>query len=277
MLFKMRNIFKILTPALVAIAVSSCGGLRQISYFQDSEPGASTELAPVQTLTVDVADRLSIVVSSKNPVLAVMFNLPTVTYRTGTSGSDPSNGNGQVSYYTVDSNGNIDFPVLGTIHVGGLTREQIAEKIKNEIVSNNYIKDAVVTVEFADLFVTVLGEVKSPGRVQLDKDKVTILDVISKAGDLTINGLRTNVKVFREENGRQVCYNVDLTSSENIFTSPVYYMHQDDVVYVEPNRMRARQSTVNGNNVVSASFWISLSTSVLSLTTMILTLTKYGK
>lgn len=273
----MKNIFKILIPLVAAAAVSSCGGLKQISYFQDSEPGASVDLAPVQTITVDVADKLSIVVSSKNPVLAVMFNLPTVTYRTGSNSSDPSNGSGQVSFYTVDSNGNIDFPVLGTIHVGGLTREQIAEKIKDEIVSNNYIKDAVVTVEFADLYVTVLGEVKSPGRVQLDKDKVTILDVISKAGDLTIDGLRTNIKVFREENGRQVCYNVDLTSSENIFTSPVYYMHQDDVVYVEPNRKKARQSTVNGNNVVSASFWISIGTSLLSITTMILTLTRYGK
>ena len=137
--------------------------------------------------------------------------------------------------------------------------------IKKELINRNQLKDPVVTVEFMNLTYSVLGEVSSPGRYSIEKDKVTILDAISEAGDLTIFGKRENVLVLRNENGTQRVYDVNLCSGNDIYNSPVYYLQQDDVVYVEPNKVKARQSTVNGNTIFTPSFWLS----VLSLATTI--------
>ena len=114
----------------------------------------------------------------------------------------------------------------------------------------------------------MLGEVKSPGRYLLDRDQTTILDVLGMAGDLTIYGNRAKVLVLRQEGDTRRTYAVDLTSSSQVYSSPAYYLQQNDVIYVEPNAMRARQSTVNGNNVRSTSFWFSLASLLTSLTTI---------
>ena len=174
-----------------------------------------------------------------------------------------------VSAYTVDANGEIDFPVLGKIYVAGMKREEIAECIKNELMEENLVKDPVVTVEFANLCISVLGEVNSPGRFSIDRDKVTILDALSMAGDLTIYGNRSKVMVLRQEGDVQRVYGINLTSGEHIYTSPAYYLQQNDVVYVEPNAVKARQSTVNGNNIRSTSFWISLASLLTSVAILI--------
>lgn len=245
----------------------SCSSTKKVAYFQDAAPGSEFELPKVEVVKIGVADQLSISVNSKDPELASIFNLQIISHMQGTT-STVGNSSNRVPFYTVDEYGYIDFPVLGRLHILGMTREQVAELIKQKIIAQHLIKDPVVIVEFAGMYVSVLGDVKSPGRFPLDKDKTTVLDVLSKAGDMNVTGIRNTVKVYREENGKQVCYNLDFTSAENIFTSPVYYMHQDDVVYVEPNKMKMRQSTVNGNTLMSVSFWISLSsflTSVVSL------------
>ena len=160
-------------------------------------------------------------------------------------------------------------PLLGHIHVAGMTREEIASYIKEELVSKNLVKDPVVTVEFMNLTVSVLGEVASPGRFNIDKDKLTLLDALSMAGDLTVYGKRENVLVQREENGKQTLYQVNLNSGYDLYASPVYYLQQNDIVYVEPNSMKARQATVNGNNVRSASFWMSLASLLTTITVLI--------
>ena len=116
-----------------------------------------------------------------------------------------------------------------------------------------------------NLCISVLGEVNNPGRFNIDRDRVTILDALSMAGDLTIYGNRFKVMVMRQEGDVQRVYGVNLTSGKQIYTSPVYYLQQNDVVYVEPNEVRARQSTVNGNNVRSTSFWISLASLLTSI------------
>ena len=139
-----------------------------------------------------------------------------------------------------------------------MSREQLANYIKEELNRRDLLKDAVVIVEFVNLNFSILGEVTKPGRYEIDRDKFTILDAISKAGDLTIFGQRDKVYVIREEKGKQTYYQVDLTNATNLYKSPVYYLQQNDLVYVRPNETRARQSTVNGNNVLSASFWISI-------------------
>lgn len=263
-----------LTQATVVV-FTSCAGVKDIPYFQDSENGSKCELPAPKVVKVDISDQLSIVVSSKDPELAAVFNLPIVSYSMSAAGSSSeftSGGANRISVYTVDSGGNIDMPVLGIVHVSGMTREQIAYTVKNMIISRQLLKDPVVTVEFANLYVSVLGDVAHPGRHAIDHDKVTIIDILSKASDMNVTGLRNNVKVYREENGKQICYQVDFTNMENIFSSPVYYMQQNDVIYVQPNNMKARQSTVNGNTVLSVSFWVSTASFLISVTTLLVTL-----
>ena len=146
-----------------------------------------------------------------------------------------------------------------------MKREEIAECIKKELIKENLVKDPVVTVEFANLCISVLGEVNNPGRFSIDRDRLTILDALSMAGDLTIYGNRSKVMVLRQEGDVQRVYGLNLMSGEHIYTSPAYYLQQNDVVYVEPNAVKARQSTVNGNNVRSTSFWISLASLLTSI------------
>lgn len=247
----------------VIILLSSCAAPK-VAYLQDLHPGNTRQVLNPQEIIIRPKDKISILVNSKDPLLANLFNLPIISRQVGTEGSGSNNAQG-ISGYTVDKDGYIDFPVLGKIYVAGKTREEIATYIKDELISQNQVKDPVVTVEYMNLTVSVLGEVARPGRFNIDKDQLTILDAISMAGDLTIYGKRDNVLVQREEGGELKTYRVDLSSGADLFSSPVYYMQQNDVVYVEPNSVRARQSTVNGNNVRSTSFWISLASLLTSV------------
>lgn len=249
------------------LAFSSCKAPKDVVYFQDLKPGVSeVQLAQMQSVTARPEDKLSIVVNSRDPQLTNLFNLATASKRVGSSSGSSS---GDVSCYMVDSKGNIDFPVLGTLHVAGMKREEVADFIKRKLMDSNLVKDPVVTVEFANLGVSVMGEVASPGRYAIDRDHLTLLEALSQAGDLTIYGNRKNVLVMRQEGEVQRVYRVDLTSGNEVYRSPVYYLHQNDVVYVEPNNMKARQSTVNGNTVRSTSFWFSLVSLLTSLVVLI--------
>ncbi len=268
---KRNNVFYILCLMMTGmLAFNSCSSSKEVVYFQDLRPGESEiKLPEVQPITVRPEDKISIIVNSRDQELTNLFNLPYVTKRLGQpalkNGISGSTNDQGVSGYTVDAEGNIDFPVLGKVHVEGMQRGEIAETIKNELVNKNLVKDPVVTVEFMNLSVSVMGEVNNPGRFSIDRDRITILDALSLAGDLTIYGNRSKVLVLREENGVQRTYGIDLTSGEYVYTSPAYYLQQNDLVYVEPNAVRARQSTVNGNNVRSTSFWISLASLLTSI------------
>lgn len=251
----------------------ACSTPARITYFQDLRPGESEQQVVAATeIKVRPGDKLSIIVNSRDPQLTQLFNLPYVGQQIGqgsvTSNATSSNSQG-VSGYTVDEQGMIDFPVLGKIEIVGKNREEIAAFIKEELLAKNLVKDPVVTVEYMNLCISVLGEVASPGRYSIDRDKVTLLDAISMAGDLTIYGKREKVLVLREEYGVQRVYGVNLCSAEHLYTSPVYYLRQNDVVYVEPNNVRARQATVNGNNVRSTSFWISLASLLTTIAVLV--------
>ena len=265
-------LYSLLLSVMGAGVLSSCGTSKDVVYFQDLKPGESEIIMPeVKAITVQPEDKISIIVNSRDPQLTDLFNLPYVSRQLGQSlrnGLSTGTNNG-VSGYTVDAEGDIDFPVLGKVHVAGMIREEIAEHIKNELVTKNLVKDPVVTVEFMNLCVSVMGEVNNPGRFAIDRDRITILDALSMAGDLTIYGNRQKVMVLRQEDGQQRVYGVNLTSGEHVYTSPAYYLQQNDVVYVEPNDVRARQSTVNGNNVRSTSFWISLASLLTSVAILI--------
>lgn len=270
-MIKRNNVFYILCLMMTGmLAFNSCSSSKEVVYFQDLRPGESEiKLPEVQPITVRPEDKISIIVNSRDQELTNLFNLPYVTKRLGQpalkNGISGFTNDQGVSGYTVDAEGNIDFPVLGKVHVEGMQRGEIAETIKNELVNKNLVKDPVVTVEFMNLSVSVMGEVNNPGRFSIDRDRITILDALSLAGDLTIYGNRSKVLVLREENGVQRTYGIDLTSGEYVYTSPAYYLQQNDLVYVEPNAVRARQSTVNGNNVRSTSFWISLASLLTSI------------
>lgn len=252
----------------MALLLGSCSASHKIAYMQDVRSDVRREAA-IATVTAQPGDKVSIVVNSKNPELAEMFNLPMMTHRIGQPMNSSYNYNQQVSSYTVDSNGNIDFPILGEVHVAGLKREKIASYIKNELVRKNLVKDAVVIVEFLNMGVSVMGEVNRPGRFNIDRDHLTLLDALSMAGDLTIYGRRENVLVVRQENGGESYYRVNLCDARSLHASPVYYLQQNDMVYVEPNGVRSRQSTVNGNNLRSTSFWMSLASLLTTLGVLI--------
>lgn len=254
-------------------ATFSCSAPSHVTYFQDLRPGESEQKVVAATeIKVRPGDKLSIIVNSRDLQLTQLFNLPYVGQQIGqgvvTTNATSSNSQG-VSGYTVDEQGMIDFPVLGKIEIAGKNREEIAAFIKGELLAKNLVKDPVVTVEYMNLCISVLGEVAAPGRYSIDRDKVTVLDAISMAGDLTIYGKREKVLVLREENGVQHVYGINLCSAEHLYTSPVYYLRQNDVVYVEPNNVRARQATVNGNNVRSTSFWISLASLLTTVAVLV--------
>lgn len=261
---------KILSLTLMVLAAVSCSTPKEISYFQDLQPGV-TELTITDPVEIKVRpkDKLSILVNAQDQKLTNMFNLPIVSQQIGQESTGSSGTSRGVSGYTVDTDGYINFPVLGKIKVEGMTREQIAEYLTGQLKEQELIKDPVVTVEFMNLGVSVLGEVNRPGRISINRDNLTILDALSEAGDLTIFGKRENVLVLRQENGKQRVYGINLCSAEHIYSSPVYYLQQNDVVYVIPNDTKSRQSTVNGNTVRSTSFWISLASLITSIAVLI--------
>lgn len=253
---------KILLMAMLALALASCNTSKKIVYFQDIQVNRPEAITEARDITVQPKDQISILVSSKDPQLAALFNLPRVQYRVGDN--NMQNTSGDVSGYTLDTEGYIDFPVLGRLYVAGMTKSEIASFIKKRLMDENLINDPVVTVEFMNLYYSILGEVNSPGKYMITKDQITLLEALSMAGDLTIYGKRDAVFVVREEDGQRVTHWVDLRT-QDLFHSPVYYLKQNDVIYVQPNKVRAGQSTINENSVKSVSLWISIASFLSSL------------
>lgn len=253
---RLTKLFTLLVSVLLLLG--SCVTRKQVVYLQGLEDEALTTKLLDRRIVLHPMDKISIVVNSKDPIISSLFNLPIVSHRVSSSDMTSLSSSQQVSLYSVSEAGSIDFPVLGKVEVVGLTRGQVAELIKKKLVEQSLVKDPVVVVEFANLSFSVMGEVNRPGRQMIDRDRITILDALSMAGDLTIHGQRKNVLLLRQEGGQQKSYRIDLRSAEKVFSSPAYYVQQNDIIYVEPNSMRARQSTVNGNSVLSSSFWMSL-------------------
>lgn len=216
---------------LVAL-LCSCSA-KKITYFQDIDANQNQVIDVNYEAVIKKDDLLGIVVSSTDPSATLPFNLPTVAFQ---SGSDKLSSGQSLQGYLVDPNGNIDFPVIGNIHVEGLSRQQLVDTLKTKL--NAYLNDPIVTVKYLNYKITVLGEVSKPGSFTIPNERVTILEALGLSGDMTVYGRRHNVLVIREENGKQKHYRVNMNSKE-LFSSPVYYLQQNDVVYVEPNRAKA--------------------------------------
>ena len=249
---------------IALLSATSCGTPKNVAYFQDLNNNPDTVITlQNRVITVKPTDKIYIGVKSKDPQISQLFNL------TGGTSSGATNMSQDAYYYTVDSKGDIDFPVVGKIQVAGLTREEIAEKVKKSLVDASLVKDPTVTVSLSNLHYSMMGEVAKPGQYAIEEEKVTILDAISKAGDLTIQGKRNDVMVRRQENGHQKIYKINLCSGRDSFSSPAYYLQQNDVVYVTPNDTKKRSSTLNGNTVQSTGFWMSISSLIVTILTFL--------
>ena len=233
---------KIVMCALVALAFVSCGSYKDLAYFQEIVESGTLESSVGQINTIQSGDVLTISVSSSTPELAIPYNLFSSRSQIANSISAANSSNKvitNVSYegYTVDTAGNIQFPVLGELHVAGLTRSEIAAMIKAKL--ENVMPDPVVTVTLLNFYVTVIGEVTRPGTYNFPGDRLTLLEALGFAGDLNVYGNREKVMVIREENGGRHVEIFNL-KSRDIFTSPYFYLKQNDVVYVEAVGAKAK-------------------------------------
>ena len=251
----------------VVVLCTSCASSKKVVYLQDVVPLKQQDIEQKYEVYIHNDDLLAIMVNSKNPELALPFNMPMVSYQLG-SQSVPQQ---RVLGYLVDTNGDIDFPILGKLHVAGLTRLQLTDMIKQRLIDEDLIKDPIVTVQFLNYKVSVMGEVNRPGSFNISGDRITLLEALSMAGDLTIYGRRDRVAVIREKDGKRTILMHDLRSSD-IFNSPCYYLQQNDIVYVEPNKAKAGQSEINQNKSVGV--WLSAASILVSIASLIVTLTK---
>lgn len=268
MIFKKKSFVAFVVAAL---AFCSCSTTKDIAYFQNKAVGQPEKIDKHAGIVIQPKDMLSIVVSSRNPELTVMFNLPVISYQAGSEIVSAGGANQRLMGYVVDNDGCIDFPELGKLKVAGKTRWELAQMIKDKLIKDGYLTDAVVTVEFLNFKVSVIGEVTNPGTFTIEGDKVTILQALGLARDLTIFGRRDNVTVIREQEGTRVLYEVDLTDVD-LFKSPGYYLQQNDVVYVQPNDIKARQSTTDDKTLRTTSIIVSSGSLLVSIATLIVTL-----
>lgn len=268
---------------LTFLLLTGCDAPKDVAYFQDVTDNYVVEASQKQ-ITIRPGDKISIVVKTRDPKIADLFNMTVYSNRTGQNASvngtgatllDYSTPSGEsMSAFTVDSKGNIDFPVLGEIHVAGMTRKEVASTIKKDILDRQLAKDPVVTVEFLSAGFNVLGNVNKPGRYDLNRDELNLLEALSLASDLKLTGQRQNIRVVRKEDGQLHSYVIDLTDLSKAVKSPGFYIQQDDMIYVEPNEMDKRSTKINGNNVMQANFWISVASVMTSIVTTIAVLKK---
>jgi polysaccharide export outer membrane protein len=249
----MKKFFLLLTTAIVTF--TSCNTKEKVVYFQDIQHAEVIQAQMVENLKFQPGDRLTIVVtSSLTPEDAVSYNLPIVTMQAGSvTGQNYSN---QMSYYTVEPDGTIEVAGLGKMVIAGKSRSEVTEELQNKL-RNGLLNDAIVAVNPVNHYINILGEVKTPNRYLLNKDNITILEAITMAGDLTIQGDRSRILVMRNEDGQVKNYYVDLRSKD-ILSSPAYYLKQNDVVYVQPNEVKSNNYVNNGNSIRQISTWLSL-------------------
>ena len=249
------NFKNLLLYLIVLVFTSSCVSKKRITRFQYDSIDQSLVSNDYKTI-FKPDDLLQITISARDLTSVIPFNLPAVNFAatTGTAVAQPMQ-----QAYLVDSKGEIDFPVFGKIKVGGLTREEVI-KIFKEKLDPDYVKKPTVNIFIANFKVTVNGDVMRPGTFTIPNERITILEAIGLAGDLNISAKRDNVLVIREEGNQKNQYRVNLLSNK-IFTSPVYYLQQNDVVYIEPNFAKTQSASFNQNT----GLFVSIGSIIISL------------
>jgi polysaccharide export outer membrane protein len=256
-----RTKFILLSATFACFCIlSSCTSKKKFIYFQGDEQ-VSTEYSSYSPI-LKKDDLLGIIVMGMDPQAVVPFNLPQSNYYPSNIGGY-TQGAPTPPGYLIDSEGNIDFPVLGRVHLEGLTRASAVELLKEKL--SDYISKPSVIMRIINYKVTVLGEVRNPGTFTIPNERITLPEALGVSGDLLITGVRQNVLVVRDINGKKTETRVDLTSKE-LFKSPVYYLQQNDIVYVQPNRAKVNSSVLNPANVGLA---ISILSLLLTMGTLI--------
>lgn len=239
---------------------------KKVPYFKDLE-SSNEEIPVVQNEPIiHNDDMLSIVISAMDPVTVAPFNLPIISY--SSPGEEKLSTTPTMQPYVVDVNGEINFPILGKIKIGGLKKSEAANLIKEKL--QPYLKDPIVTIQFLNYKITVLGEVKRPGTYTISNEHTSILQALGIAGDLTIYGRRDNVLLIREmEGGKKEYVRIDLNKTD-ILSSPFYYLQQNDIIYVEPNKTRVN-NVISSSASTNAAIYLSTISSLASVATTIIT------
>lgn len=250
---------------LLVLLFASCQSYKKVPYLQDTDVANRTEQEVRQTgVKVMPKDLVSIVVSCSTPELAVPFNLSTANVG-GTGGKEATLGTSFTpQQYLVDNQGNINFPMLGEIHVGGLTKMEIEKLIIEKL--KVYLKETpLVTVRVVNYRISVLGEVNSPGSFIVSNEKINLLEALAMAGDLTIYGMRDNVRLIRTgQDNKQEIITFDLNKAETVF-SPYYQLQQNDIIYVTPNKVKAKNSDIG----TSTGLWLSATSILVSIASLL--------
>jgi polysaccharide export outer membrane protein len=251
----LRNLFFV----FAFVIFSSCVSKKDIIYFQNDSIDQSKVSNSYKTI-IKPDDLLQITITSQDIEAVRPFNLSAVTYAASTNSAI---GVAQQQTYLVDTNGEIEFPVLGKLKIGGLSRNETIELLKSKL-SPDYIKEPNINIKIANYKISVIGDVSRPGSYNIPNERITILDALALAGDVSISGKRNNIMIIREENNKKVQYFVDLRSNY-ILTSPVYYLQQNDVVYVEPNYAKIQSASSNS----STSLFISLTGLIITIVSIL--------
>ena len=263
------RLIKFLFLSLTLALLYSCGSTKDVAYFQNAQNVDFEQSRFLYDAKIMPKDILTITVTTVNPEAAIPFNLTVPT---------TMNQNQRTTYsrellqsYLVDNNGQIEFPVVGTVSVGGLTKSDCEKLILSKI--RPYLNEnerPVVTVRMTNYKISVLGEVARPGMFTVGNEKINILEALAQAGDLTIYGVRSNVKLIREDaDGKKHIYTLNLNDA-NLINSPYYYLQQNDIVYVEPNKVKARNSGIGQ----STTLWLTSTSILISLASLLYNILK---
>lgn len=265
----MKKLYTLLVSMLLLGAFVGCTSQKKMAYVReitaDSADSVNAHFKAQREAHIVCGDALTITVNALDMEAVAAFNLP--IYNPGQIGTDRLYSSYALQYYMVDKNGDIHFPTLGKFHVEGMTISELTDTLTNEISKS--VNDPIVNVHFANYQVTVLGEVSRPGRYAVTGERVTILDALGLAGDMTPYGKRDNVLVARESDGKMQFERINLNNA-SVFTSPFFYLQQNDVVYVEPNGVRA----INSQNI---SLYLSMITTLGSMATVIVSVVNVSK
>ena len=265
----MKKFISFIFAVTLLIAMSSCGTSKSVAYIQNSDSINYDNSRYLYDAKIMPKDQLTISVNTVNPEASLPYNL--LLQNSYAQGRTLSTTGGTLMPYLVDNEGYINFPVVGRLKVSGLTKSEcenmILEKIRPYMAET---ENPVVTVRMSSYSVSVIGEVARPGSFQVAREKITILEAVAQAGDLTIYGVRDKVKLIREDaTGKKEIHTLDLTNA-NIVNSPYYYLQQNDIVYVEPNKVKAQNARV-GN---MTTLWFSATSILISLTSLLYNILK---
>jgi polysaccharide export outer membrane protein len=258
----------LLSAALgLVFLLASCGVPKDVLYFQGLDDVTPEQLAQMDqnyTSRICPDDLLTITVTAWDPTIVTPFNPPVLAY--ASQGDVNVTNSVQLHTYLVDTDGNIDFPVLGKVHAAGLSKQALSANMQTEIA--RYVKDALVSVQIVNYKITFMGEISRPGALTVRNERITILDAIGQLGDLTINANRKNILIIRDNNGVKEFGRIDLTNPTALFSSSYYYLRQNDIVYIEPNRSKQK----NARTSQAESFNMSIIQTCITAVNVIATL-----